>query len=372
MKNSSFQKSLALALAILSIGTQTAAPAFSAPEKSAFTTPKIKSELNLLKGSVEAGVRPSPFLSGSVQTIPADTTINLVVPDNMYINSETTQKGDELWFKVGQDVSNGSGLGIPGGWYMRGLVSNSQGKKRGHRDGYLEIEFDKIVSPDGEYEIDFPAKYSSKDGTVKMIAKQLAISSAYTGAGAAAGALLAWQLTGIQTTIATYGINIGGGAALGAAVGLFGFGKSKGKVRNFSSDDMIQMRTTEPITTVAFNPNEAQSAKPAPRLAGLELTIDKYKFVKNNWEDKSSKLLEVDVSVENNSDQPFHFFDVAAVSENGQRCLPVPMSTKSGVVQPKNKGKAHFLFFSSGTKQKYFLLFKSRRTDKILSKVPIN
>jgi hypothetical protein len=372
MKKSGSQNTFALALAILAIGSQTALPAFSAPEKSSFTTPKLKSDLNLLKGSVEVGARPSPFLSGSVQTIPAETTINLIVPDNMYINSETTQKGDELWFKVGQDVSNGSGLGIPGGWYMRGLVTNSQGKKRFHRDGHMEIEFDKIVSPDGQYEIDFPAKYSSKDGTVKMIAKQVAISSAYMGAGAGAGALLAWQLTGIQTTIATYGINIGAGAAVGAAIGAFGFGKSKGKVRNFSSDDMIQMRTAEPITTVAFNPNEAQAAKPTPKLAGLELTIDKYKFVKNAWEDKSTKLLEVDVSVENNSDQPFHFFDVSAISENGQKCPPVPMSTKSGVVQPKNSGKAHFLFISSGVKQKYFLVFKSRRTDKVLSKVPIN
>ncbi|MDX2107484.1 MAG: hypothetical protein SFY67_13870 [Candidatus Melainabacteria bacterium] len=372
MKKSVLKKCSVLVLANLFICNLAIAPAIAEPQKSAFTSPKIKKDLELLKGSVEVGERPSPFLSGSVQTIPAETTINLIVPDNMYINSEMTQKGDELWFRVGQDVSNGAGLGIPGGWYMRGLVTNSQGKKRFHRDGHLEIEFDKIVSPDGQYEIDFPAKYSSKDGTVKMIAKQVAISSAYMGAGAGAGALLAWQLTGIHTTISTYGINIGAGAAIGAAIGAFGFGKSKGNIRNFSSDDMIQMKTAEPITTVAFNPNEAQAAKPIPKLAGLELKIDKYKFVNNNWQDKSSKLLEVDVDIENNSNTPFHLFDVQAISENGQKCLPVPMSTKSGVIAPRQHGKAHFLFFSSGTKQKYFLVFKSRRTGSDLTRVPIN
>ncbi len=372
MKKSVFNKSAVFVLANLMVCNFCFAPAYCAPEKNAFNTPKLKKDLELLKGSIEMGERPSPFLSGSVQTIPAETTINLIVPDNMHINSEMTQKGDELWFRVGQDVSNGSGLGIPGGWYMRGLVTNSQGKKRFHRDGHLEIEFDKIVSPDGQYEIDFPAKYSSKDGTVKMIAKQVAISSAYMGAGAGAGALLAWQLTGIHTTISTYGINIGAGAAIGAAIGAFGFGKSKGNVRNFSSDDMIQMKTAEPITTVAFNPNEAQAAKPIPKLAGLDLKIEKYKFVKNNWDDKSTKLLEVDVDIQNNSNTPFHFFDVSAISENGQKCLPVPMSTPKGAVAPKQRGKAHFLFFSSGTKQKYFLVFKSRKTGSDLTRIPIN
>lgn len=351
-----------------------AAPAPAQPAKSSFSlpsSPRMKTDMPLLKGSVELGSRPSPFLAGSVQTIPAKTTINLIVPKNVYLNSQISQKGDEVWFTVGQDVSNGSGLGIPGGWKMRGLVTNSQGIKRAHRDGYLEIEFDKIVSPDGQYEIDFPAKYSSKDGTVKMVTKQLAIGSAYTLAGAGAGALLMWQLTGVQTAIATYGINIGVGAGIGAAIGLFGFGKSKGKIENFNPDDMIQMTTAEPITTVAFNPNEAQSAKPDPKLEGLELTVEKFKFVKTPWEDKSSKLLSVDVNIENNSDKTFHFFDVAAISENGQLCPQAGMPAK-GAVAPRQKGKAHFLFFSSGTKQKYFLLFKSRRTEQILSKVPIN
>lgn len=350
-----------------------AAPAFSAPEKNNFSvpSPRLKTDMPLLKGTVELGSRPSPFLSGSVQTIPAETQINLVLPDNVYINSQVSQKGDEVWLRVGQDVGNGSGLGLPGGWYMRGLITQVEKIKRGHRDGWFEIEFDKIVSPDGQYEIDFPAKYSTKDGTLKMVSRQVAIGSAYTGIGAAAGTLLAWQLTGIHTTIATYGINLGVGAAVGAAIGLTGFGKSHGKVRDFNPGDMIQMKTAEPITTVAFNPAEAQAAKPAPKLKGLELTIDKFKFVDTPWEDKSSKLLSVDVDIENNSEKTFHFFDVAAISENGQLCPQAGMPAK-GAVEPKHKGKAHFLFISSGKKQKYFLLFKSRRTDSVLSKVPIN
>ncbi len=360
-------------LTIFVLATSLTTPVCAAPEKSAFTLPasKMRTDLPLLKGTVEMGTRPSPFLAGSVQTIPAKTTINLIVPENVHINSEFSQKGDEVWFTVGQDVSNGSGLGIPGGWKMRGLVTNSQKIKRMHRDGYIEIEFDKIVSPDGLYELDFPAKYSSKDGMVKMVAKQVAISSAYTTIGAGAGALLAWQLTGIHTTISTYGINIGVGAGIGAAIGLAGFGKSTGKIRNLGADDMIQMVTAEPITTVAFNPDEAEAAKPSPKLEGLELNVAKYQFVKNSWEDKSTKLLSVDVDVDNKSNTIFHYWDVAAISENGQKCPQVIPGTH-GTVEPGHKGKAHFLFFSSGTKQKYFLLFKSRRNTQVLSKVPIN
>jgi len=367
------QSIVLLALAILFAMPVSTISASAEPVKNTFTVkrPNMKTDMPLLKGNIELGGRPSPFLSGSVQTIPAETKINLVLPENTYINSQVSQKGDEIWLKVGQDVGNGSSLGVPGGWYMRGLITQVEKIKKGHRDGYVEIEFDKIVSPNGDYEVDFPAKFSSKDKVLKMVAKQVAIGSAYTGAGAAAGALLAWQLTGIQTTIATYGINIGVGAGVGAAIGIFGFGKSTGKIDNFTPGEMITLTTNEPITTVAFNPNEAQSAKPTPTLQGLDLKIEKFKFVKTPWDDKSSKLLEVYVDVDNRSKETYHFFDVAAISENGQSCPQVGTGAK-GRIMPNQKGKVHFLFFSNGTKQKYFLLFKSRRTGSELSRVPIN
>ncbi len=112
--------------------------------------------------------------------------------------------------EVSRDVGSGSNaVGVPGGWYMHGLVTDAAEQKRGGRNGYVTIEFDKLVSPKGEYELPFHAKFSTKDSKLESVAKVLTTDSAIVGYGAAGGALLSLQMTGIGTAIATHGISVG-------------------------------------------------------------------------------------------------------------------------------------------------------------------
>ncbi len=60
---------------------------------------------------------------------------------------------------------------LPEGWYIRGLVTESTGQKRHSRDGYIGVTFDKLISPNGEIELAFPAKFSTKDHALKSVAK---------------------------------------------------------------------------------------------------------------------------------------------------------------------------------------------------------
>src|SRR5690606_29227366 len=198
---------------------------------------------------------------------------------------------------------------LPGGWFVRGLVTDSVNQKRLGRDGYVEVEFDKLVSPDGDYELDFNAKFSSKDSKLKSAAKVVAIDSGYVAAGAGAGALLSVQLAGIGTAIATYGISVGIGAGVGASIGLFGALKRKGQIRTLLPGESFSLTTAEPITLPGFDPSMLLSAAPPAEVEGLDLTVNDYKFRKSPWDDKSSKLLEVDLNVVNKTKEPFHFFD---------------------------------------------------------------
>ena len=68
------------------------------------------------------------------------------------LNSEFSQQGDDVFAKISCNVANGKTVIMPGGWFMHGKVTTVAAQKRLGRDGYVEVEFDKIVSPDGEYE----------------------------------------------------------------------------------------------------------------------------------------------------------------------------------------------------------------------------
>ncbi|MBZ0187326.1 MAG: hypothetical protein K8F91_13850, partial [Candidatus Obscuribacterales bacterium] len=142
--------------------------------------PRSPARDSLLKGTISTFSGRTPLLSGSVQVVPVDTKIELVIPDGVYINSEVSQKGDEIMVRIGKDVlGEGGKVVLPGGWYARGLITQAACQRRLGRDGYLDIKFDKLVSPDGEYEVDFDAQFSTKDSKLKSVAKVVAIDSGY-------------------------------------------------------------------------------------------------------------------------------------------------------------------------------------------------
>jgi len=60
---------------------------------------------HLLKGNVTATPANSPILQGSLQTLPKGTKVALIA--QCYLNSQTSQKGEEVAFRIAQDVKDG-------------------------------------------------------------------------------------------------------------------------------------------------------------------------------------------------------------------------------------------------------------------------
>jgi len=327
----------------------------------------------VLQGSVTEDGKNSPFISGAVQTIPKSTTVELTICGNL--NSEVSQKGDEVLVQIGHDVNGTKGVSVPGGWYAHGLVTDAASQKRMGRDGYVVVEFDKLVSPDGQYEVPFHASFSTKDKLLKSVAKTVAIDTGYVSYGALGGALLSLQVTGIPMAIATHGYSVAVGAGVGATLGAIGAIKRKGKVASLYPGDMMKLITAEPITLPGFNKAMLPSGQVHKNLQDMAITINKASFSRDPNGDKESSLLTVDLTMANKTEKEYTFFDLAVVSDRNQRYLPSIFGGFQQLqkkVKPNCKQEGVVTFEVEGKKRKYWLVLLDRTKDSELSRVPIN
>lgn len=311
-----------------------------------------------LKGSAVHQVDRSPILDGVVQTIPPGVDVNLSL--NCFLNSELSQIGDEIYARVSVDVKDGSKVMLPEGWYIRGLVTDAAGQKRHSRDGYIEVTFDKLVSPDGDIELKFPAKFSTKDNTLKSVAKVAMIDSAIVSKNALKGAWLGIKYGGIPAAIASYGIVPGAAGGAGAIVGGFKAWKRQGEIRGFAPGEVIKLKTAEPITLPGFNIKALPSYKKDPPLRGAVINVNKCWFVPD-VRDKKAQLLKVDFTFVNETKRQFSFRDFVVTTNLGQRYFPEFLSPANHaqfkkVIAPNTEQDGIVTFNVDKGKSEYYLI----------------
>lgn len=328
---------------------------------------------NQLQGRVTKDAGTTPLLQGSLQTIPQGTELNLKVC--AALNSEFSQKGDEVIAQVSTNIGDGSHVYVPGGWYMKGHVVDVQGQKRLGRDGWVDVEFDTLHSPEGDYELPFKAKFSTKDSQLKSVAKEIAIDSGYVAEGALGGAILSVQMTGLPVAIATHGISVGVGAGVGGSIGLYGSLKRKGEIRSFAAGDAIKLTTAEPITLPGFNPTALPAAQvQAAPAKNLNLGVKDPKFHKDPLGDKLMRLLSFDATIYNGTTKPYSFFNIAVVSEGDKPFLPaLSMIQRLKQSVPPHESHTERLTFMVGPKnQKYWLVLLDPYSKKEVARTEIN
>lgn len=328
---------------------------------------------SVLKGHISA--TQSPFLPGTVETIPEGTKVNLTLTANL--NSELSQKGDEVLARIAIEVKDGQKVLLPAGWYAHGFVTDVASQRRLGRDGYVEVEFDSIISPDGNYELSFPAKLSTKDNKLKSAAKLLVKDAGYVAVGAAAGAILSAQITGIPLAVMTQGYSVAIGAGVGAGVGAFAALKRKGKIASFYPGDELKLTIAEPLTIPAFNPDALAASHPAPAGAveGLNILVVRARFGKDPCGDECSRLLTLDVKLDNESSKEYSFFDLAVVSDHNQRYYPSILGGLAVLrkkVPPHTRQEGTLTFSVDSPKRKYWLVLLDRIERRELARVPIN
>jgi hypothetical protein len=366
--------------------TNSPAPSAATPksESAAFTVPALTSTAPatrpqsapasgyLLKGTVTTSGTPPLLLEGVTQELPQGTKVDLTLMCNL--NSEVSQVGDEVHARVGVTVKDGRKVLLPEGWYLRGTITDSSGPKRLGRNGFVDVEFDKLVSPNGDIELPFHAKVSTKDNQLKAIAKIAAIDAGYVTVGAAAGAIMSVQFTGIPLAVATHGYSVAIGAGVGATIGAIGALKRKGKISSLYPGDEMKLTVAEPITLPGFNPDALASSHPPAKLQNFELLIKKAQFLKDPM-DSQARLLRVDIAIDNQTKKEYRLSDFAVVSDRNQRYGPYAYSGFSLLgkrIAPNSKEESVITFSVDSPKRKYFLVLLDRNHVDELTRIPIN
>ena len=327
-----------------------------------------------LKGSVVETGKVSPLLYGTIESIPKGTKLNLSVMGNL--NSQINKLGDDILARISLDVNNGDKVLLPGGWFLHGTVTELASQKRLGRDGYVTVEFDKLLSPDGEIDLPFKSTFSTKDNQLKAITKTVFIDSGYVSLGALGGSIVSAQITGIPLAISTHGISVGAGAAVGAGLGLIGALKRKGKIASFFPGDEMTITTAEPIIVPGFDARFIPSTQENHASTNFKIHINHYTFSKDPFGDKRSKQLLLSITIENGSKKEVSFFDLVILSDYGERYYPsltpgglLSLKTK---IKPGSKATADIAFNVSHSKHKYSLILIDKASREEITRCQIN
>ncbi|MBN8660225.1 MAG: hypothetical protein J0M35_07660 [Candidatus Obscuribacter phosphatis] len=331
----------------------------------------------LLKGRVSTlpENNGSPLLSGSLQMVPKGTSVDLTL--QCHLNSELSQKGQEVFARISRDViaADGSKVVLPGKWVAHGFVTRVDRQKHNGRDGFVEVKFDKIISPDGQYEVPFETTFSTKDNELKSVAKVVLRDTKFATIGALAGSIMSVQMTGLPVAISTYGISVGIGGGIGATYGIACAVARKGKICSVYPGDHVKLKISEPLSLPGFNPLALDSARSRNHLPGLSLIVADYKFEKDPLsKDKNGQILRVNFIANNRSKQALSLRNVRVISDFDEVYAPhisaAMMRFKE--LSPGSSQNISLPFSVDSKKQKYWLIMVRDSDGTEQARVEIN
>ena len=238
------------------------------------------------------------------------------------------------------------------------------------RNGYIMTVFDYLVTPDGR-QIPINASLSTKEnvakGTIKNVAKHVGVATA----GGVVGGFFALNLLGLEAAIASNGITLAGGAALGGAVGLVSSMMGKGKNVNIKPGDELKIKM---VTNLEIPVMSREAFKEEDMLyEGLDVTINKVGLEKDPFGEED--ILTLDVKISNMSDKMFYAFDIALMNEIKNVFYPTPFGDTSlwfKKIEPGDVVLGKLSFTISNKKYKHWLVFYDRATRKPVAKYSVD
>jgi hypothetical protein len=156
-----------------------------------------------------------------------------------------------------------------------------------------------------------------KQSTLKSKAKGFGRLSAYAAGGGIVGALVAYDLCGLHTTIASHGLNIAGAAAGGALLATcYALWKRGSPATLEPGDDLNMNINCDLLMPAAVDPKAKSRFVNRP---GINVKITSAKVIKDGLE---GNMLRVKAIVENETDDPLRSIDLFAEDANGSK-LPL-------------------------------------------------
>ena len=196
--------------------------------------------------------------------------------------------------------------------------------------------------------------------------KGFGIICAHTAGGAVVGAMLAYQICGMENTIAMHGYNIAGGAAGGALMATaFAIMRHGPEAVLEPGDDLNMSFDTDLLVPAATAPTVKA---PSVSLPGLTIEILKTKVVKDGL---GGYQLQVQAFIENNTNKPLKSLDLFMEDDNGNRYPVVADSDEENseflfTIEPHSFRQMSFDFQVEYTKLKRKLVWLDHDTRATL------
>lgn len=308
------------------------------------------------------------LFTGKTEMLDKRDTIEMTV--SQVLDASFSYEGDEFFAEITSDVIGNKGVIIPKGSLAHGFIRGSGEAKRLGRDGYLDLSFDKIITPDGR-EIPIDGKMSTKLHPIKAAAKIAATDIGYTAAGGVIGGIFAAQALGIEAAIASNGYTIAGGAAVGGAIGLGMALYRKGKDVLISPGDEIKVKIMSSVELPVYR--EEALVQQELTYPGLDIRISNIFYEKDPFGEVNTITLSLCIS--NMSDKSFAGMDLALVSDyNTVYNASVFGDTRLLFSQfkPGDRKAGKISFSVDNVKHSFWLVVNDRTKNKPLAKVSLD
>ena len=248
------------------------------------------------------------LFTGQVEHLERKDVINMTV--SQVLDSNINIEGDEFFAEVTDEVKGDKGVIIPKGTIAHGRISQTGDPKRLGRQGWIALDFDYLITPDGR-EIPIEGKMSTKLHPVAEASKIVVQDVGYTLAGGAVGGFMALNWLGLEAAIASQGYTVAGGAAVGGAIGLGMALIRKGHDVLIAPGDEIRVK----INTTVPLPVYKESALMQHEMfyPGLDIHISNIKHEKDPIGEVNTLTLTIMIS--NRSDKTFSGLDMALVND---------------------------------------------------------
>ncbi len=308
------------------------------------------------------------IFTGEVDTIEKKTEIKMTVAQ--VLSAGLSEEGDEFFAEITSAVEGEKGLMLPAGTLAHGKVIKLEDAKRMGRQGYIDLVFDYLITPDGR-EIPIEGSMTTKLNAAVSVAKIVAEDTLTTAVGGLIGGMTALQLLGIEAAIASHGYTLAGGAAIGGAVGLGMSVMRKGKEVLITPGDEIKVKVLAPVEMQVLSHDAFKQEELTNE--NLRVKINNVKLEKDPFGELNTITLQV--SVNNYTDVDFSSYDIALINNYNKAYHPSIFNDNSiafNRIKSGDRVAGHLSFSVDNPRNKHWLVFYDRRSRTMLARISVD
>lgn len=307
------------------------------------------------------------IFTGEDAVVDEGTKVRMTV--SSVLSAGYTEEGDEFFAEIVEDVEGENGVVIPMGSVAHGSVTRLESSKRLGRDGYIVLNFDSIITPDGR-EIPIEAHMTTRPNLAVSVGKTVLKDTGYTLGGGVIGGIASVQLLGIGAAIASHGYTVAGGAGIGAVAGLgYALGR-KGKEVLLQPGDEIDVKILDALKLPVLK-EEAFKEKEI-KYEGLDVRVTNVQIEKDPFNEPN--LVTLSLVLDNATPKTFSSFDMALVNDYKNEYYPSPFSNTEmwfSRIRPNDKVVGKLSFAVDNSKRKFWLVVYDPITRKPLTKISL-